>query len=137
MEQLSNTIRKLRFKNDEMTQKTLAERVGISRQTMNAIENCHHAPTVSVAIRIADVLQVPVDQLFSLDYEGKPAPIEQLTRDPVDRSSAPIREPATVPGERSPTSNRVPINVENGHAPVQEKADRQPTFADLRSVIGS
>jgi DNA-binding XRE family transcriptional regulator len=48
---LSNKIRELRFKNGEMTQKHLAERVGVSRQTMNAIENGRHAPTVDVAIR--------------------------------------------------------------------------------------
>ena len=72
MEQLSNKIREQRFKNGEMTQKVLAAKVGISRQTMNAIENCRHAPTVTVAIRIADVFRVSVDQLFALEYEGTP-----------------------------------------------------------------
>jgi putative transcriptional regulator len=137
MEQLSNNIRELRFKNDEMTQKALAERVGISRQTMNAIENCHHAPTVSVAIRIADVFRVPVDHLFTLDYEGKPAPIKQLTKATVDRSLTPIKEPATEPQGQSPTSSKVPLSVESRHAPVAEKADHQLTLADLRNVIGS
>ena len=70
--ELTNKIRKYRFDNGEMTQKALAERIGISRQTMNAIENCRHAPTVTVAIRIADVFHVSVDQLFDLDYDGKP-----------------------------------------------------------------
>jgi putative transcriptional regulator len=69
---LSNKIRKLRFKNGEMTQKHLAERVGVSRQTMNAIENGRHAPTVELAIRIADVFGITVDQLFDLDYDGRP-----------------------------------------------------------------
>lgn len=73
MERLSNKIRRFRFKNDEMTQKALAGQVGVSRQTMNAIENGRHAPTVAVAIRIADVFGVTVDQLFKLDYDGKPA----------------------------------------------------------------
>lgn len=55
-----------------MTQKRLAELVGVSRQTMNAIENSRHAPTIDVAIRIADVFGVTVDQLFEYGYDGKP-----------------------------------------------------------------
>ena len=55
-----------------MTQKQLAELVGASRQTMNAIENSKHAPTVDTAIRIADVFGVSVDQLFEYRYDGKP-----------------------------------------------------------------
>ncbi len=70
---LSNEIRELRFKNGEMTQKHVAERVAVSRQTMNAIENGRHAPTVYVATRIADVFGITVDQLFEPDYVGKPA----------------------------------------------------------------
>ena len=69
---LSNKIRKLRFEHDEMTQKRLAELVGVSRQTMNGIENCKHAPTIDVAIRIADVFGISVDQLFEYGYDGKP-----------------------------------------------------------------
>lgn len=119
---LSNKIRELRFKNDEMTQKALAERVGISRQTMNAVENGRHAPTVSVAIRIADVFHVSVDQLFNLDYEGKPAPIEP---------------PARVASERPPVSIKETIEVESGPGPVEEEGDRPMSLADLRGVIGS
>ena len=70
---LTNRIRELRFKNDEMTQKHLAERVGVSRQSMNAIENGRHAPTVEVAMRIADVFGITVDELFELEYPGWPA----------------------------------------------------------------
>ena len=69
---LSNNIRKLRFKNGEMTQKALAAQVGVSRQTMNAIENGKHAPTIDVAIRIADVFRESVDSVFEYDYDGKP-----------------------------------------------------------------
>lgn len=136
MEQLSNTIRKFRFENGEMTQKALAERVGISRQTMNAIENCHHAPTVTVAIRIADVFQVPVDHLFTLEYEGKPAPIEQPGRAIVDRSPAPIKEPATAARDLSPASTMEPVGAEPEPMRDDKKADRQVTLADLRHVIG-
>jgi putative transcriptional regulator len=121
MEQLSNKIRELRFKNDEMTQKALAERVGISRQTMNAVENGRHAPTVSVAIRIADVFHVSVDQLFNLDYDSKPAPIEP---------------PARVGFEQPPVSIKETIEVESGTEPVEEEGDRPMSLTDLRGVIG-
>jgi putative transcriptional regulator len=55
-----------------MTQKELAELVGVSRQTINAIENCKHAPSIDVAIRIADLFREAVDTVFEYDYEGKP-----------------------------------------------------------------
>lgn len=82
---LSNRIRELRFKNGEMTQKQIAELVGVSRQTMSAIENCQHAPTVDVAIWIADVFGVTVDQLFSLDDAATPAHRKMETTMPVAR----------------------------------------------------
>lgn len=121
MEQLSNKIRKLRFENGEMTQKALAEQVGISRQTMNAIENCRHSPTVSVAIRIADVFQVSVDQLFDLAYEGKPARPEEPVRAAIDQPAAPVRAP--------------PIEVKNKPAPAEKEAEREFTLADLKNLI--
>jgi len=69
---LSNNIRGLRFKHGEMTQKELADFVGVSRQTINAIENNRHAPTIDVAIRIADVFREAVDTVFGYEYDGKP-----------------------------------------------------------------
>jgi len=69
---LSNSIRELRFKHGEMTQAQLARLVGVSRQTINAIENCKHGPTIDVAIRIADVFRESVDRVFEFEYEGKP-----------------------------------------------------------------
>jgi len=99
---LSNKIRELRFKNDELTQKTLAERVGISRQTMNAIENGRHAPTVDVAIRIADVFGITVDQLFDLDYLGKPARLEERNTIPIDQSERGVEESANVEAKDGP-----------------------------------
>lgn len=119
---LSNKIREYRFRNGEMTQKALAERVGVSRQTMNAIENCRHAPTVSVAIRMADVFHVSVDQLFNLEYDGKPARREQAASAAIDRSQATIEKP---------------INFENNHEPLEKTAERKTSLADLRNVIGA
>ena len=122
MDLLSNKIREYRFRNGEMTQKALAGRVGISRQTMNAIENCRHAPTVAVAIRMADVFDVSVRQLFELDYDGKPARREQA---------------ATVALERSPATTEKPLEIEVGHEPIEEESTRQISLASLGGVIGS
>ena len=88
---LSNNIRNHRLKNGEMTQKHLAERVGVSRQTMNAIENCRHPPTVDVAIRIADVFGITVDTLFDLDYDGRPARRRKQRRSPWIDQRPPLR----------------------------------------------
>jgi putative transcriptional regulator len=55
-----------------MTQKDLAEQVGVSRQAINAIENNKHSPTIEVAIRIADVFREDVSEVFGYEYEGKP-----------------------------------------------------------------
>ena len=68
---LSNNIRELRFNNNEMTQKALADQVGVSRQTINGIENNKHAPPIDVAIRIADVFRQAVDDVFVYEYDGK------------------------------------------------------------------
>jgi len=61
---ISNTIRALRFAADEMTQQALADRVGVSRQTINAIEAAKYAPSLEVAFRIARVLGKRLDEVF-------------------------------------------------------------------------
>ena len=68
----SNKMRELRFEMGEMTQRELAERVGVSRQTINAIETNKHAPSLELAFRIADVFETSVDDVFVFDYDGKP-----------------------------------------------------------------
>ena len=50
---ITNTIRKLRFAHGEMTQQALAERIGVTRQTVNAIELGKYSPSLEVAFRIA------------------------------------------------------------------------------------
>lgn len=119
---LSNKIRELRFKNGEMTQKRLAERVGVSRQTMNAIENGRYAPAVDVAIRIADVFGITVDQLFDLDYDGKPARREKA------RTIAVVRPEVKI--ERSG-------ELEDRAERAEEGAKRQISMADLAKIIDS
>ena len=61
---ITNTIRKLRFEHNEMTQQELAERVGVTRQTINAIELGKYSPSLEVAFRIAAVFAVPLEQVF-------------------------------------------------------------------------
>ncbi|MDO8358836.1 MAG: helix-turn-helix transcriptional regulator [Devosia sp.] len=66
--QIANTIRTLRFHAGEMTQAALAERVGVTRQTIVAIEQGRYSPSLEVAFRIAKVFGVPLEQVFQ--YEG-------------------------------------------------------------------
>ena len=61
---ITNRIRTLRFHHDEMTQKELAEKIGVTRQTVNAIEGCRYSPSLEVAFRIADVFGVPLEEVF-------------------------------------------------------------------------
>jgi putative transcriptional regulator len=64
-----NTIRRLRFDHKEMTQQELADKIRVTRQTVNAIELGKYSPSLEVAFRIADVFGVPLDQVFQ--YEVK------------------------------------------------------------------
>lgn len=64
---VSNQIRKLRFLNGEMTQAELAERIGVTRQTVMAIEKAKYSPSLEVAFRIAEVFGVPLESVF--EYE--------------------------------------------------------------------
>jgi len=61
---LTNVIRRLRFEHDEMTQQDLAEKIGVTRQTVNAIETGKYSPSLEVAFRIAEVFGVRVDDVF-------------------------------------------------------------------------
>jgi putative transcriptional regulator len=62
---LSNTIRRLRFEHGEMTQEALAQAVGVSRQTVIALEAGRYAPSLELAFRIARVFRVGVEDVFS------------------------------------------------------------------------
>jgi putative transcriptional regulator len=62
--QVTNRIRALRFAHDEMTQAELAERIGVTRQTVIAIEQGRYSPSLEMAFRIARVLGVPLDDVF-------------------------------------------------------------------------
>jgi putative transcriptional regulator len=71
---ITNTIRTLRFHAGEMTQAALGDRVGVSRQTIVAIEQGRYSPSLEVAFRIADVFGVPLDQVFQWSRENTTAP---------------------------------------------------------------
>ncbi len=66
---VTNSIRALRFTNGEMTQADLAERVGVTRQTIIAIEQGKYSPTLEMAFRIARVFRVPLDDVFQYPDE--------------------------------------------------------------------
>ena len=61
---IKNNMRRLRFDANEMTQKTLAEHVGVTRQTIIAIEGAKYSPSLELAFRIADVFSVPFEKVF-------------------------------------------------------------------------
>ena len=68
--QINNNIRTLRFFEDEMTQKALADQVGVTRQTIIAIEKGKYSPSLDLAFRIALAFDVPLDSVFSYDLEA-------------------------------------------------------------------
>ncbi len=61
---IQNNIRRLRFDHKEMTQQELADRIGVTRQTVNAIELNKYSPSLEVAFRIAEVFGAPLEQVF-------------------------------------------------------------------------
>ncbi len=66
---IENNIRKLRFYSDEMTQQQLADKTGVTRQTIVAIEKGKYSPTLELAFRIAIVFDKPIDEVFSFKLE--------------------------------------------------------------------
>ena len=61
---IANQIRRLRFEHGEMTQSDLAEKIGMTRQTIAAIEAGKYAPSLEAAFRIAHVFGVKLDDVF-------------------------------------------------------------------------
>lgn len=69
---INNNIRKLRFNADEMTQQRLAEKVGVTRQTIVAIENGKYFPTLELAFRISHVFNKSLEEVFTFKLEVRP-----------------------------------------------------------------
>ena len=61
---ITNQIRRLRFEHGEMTQSELAEKIGMTRQTIAAIEAGKYSPSLEAAFRIAQVFGVNLDEVF-------------------------------------------------------------------------
>ena len=66
---VTNSVRALRFANGEMTQADLADRVGVTRQTIIAIEQGKYSPTLEMAFQIARVFNVRLDEVFQYPAE--------------------------------------------------------------------
>ncbi len=66
-DQLSNNIRRLRFDAGEMTQQALADKVGVTRQTIIATEQGRYAPSLPLAIKIARAFGKQVEEVFRLE----------------------------------------------------------------------
>lgn len=67
--EITNNIRKLRFFANEMTQQELAEKAGVSRQTVIAIEAGKYSPTLELAFRIADAFGVEIGEVFGREIK--------------------------------------------------------------------
>ena len=64
---ITNSIRVLRFARGEMTQAELAQRIGVTRQTIIAIEQGRYSPSLEMAFRIARVFNAPLDDVFGYE----------------------------------------------------------------------
>lgn len=69
---ISNAIRRLRFEHGEMTQQALADRIGMTRQTVAAIEQNKYSPSLEAAFRIAEVFDVDIGAVFQWKKEFQP-----------------------------------------------------------------
>ncbi|SMO61233.1 helix-turn-helix transcriptional regulator [Gracilimonas mengyeensis] len=64
---IHNQIRKLRFMHGEMTQQELADKVGVTRQTINAIEAAKYSPSLELAFKIAHAFDKPLEEVFTYE----------------------------------------------------------------------
>jgi putative transcriptional regulator len=71
---ISNRIRELRFHSNEMSQAELGQRIGVTRQTIAAIESGKYSPSLEAAFHIAHVFGVPLSEVFA----WTPAPVDVL-----------------------------------------------------------
>jgi putative transcriptional regulator len=68
-DEIRNRIRRLRFEHGEMTQQQLADKAGVTRQTIIAIEAGKYAPSLPLAFRIARAFGLPLEEVFQ--YNGR------------------------------------------------------------------
>ena len=68
---LSNNLRRLRFESDQMTQQELADKAGVTRQTIIAIEAGKYAPSLPLAFKLARTFGVSIEDVFQFENEQK------------------------------------------------------------------
>jgi len=66
---IQNSIRRLRFNADEMTQQQLADKVKVSRQTIVAIEKGNYSPSLELAFKLARIFNTPLEEVFSYEVD--------------------------------------------------------------------
>ncbi|MCP4609157.1 MAG: helix-turn-helix transcriptional regulator [Planctomycetes bacterium] len=66
---LSNQIRRLRFEHDQMTQQQLADKAGVTRQTIIAIESGKYAPSLPLAFKVARTFGISIEDVFQYENE--------------------------------------------------------------------
>ncbi|HUV65652.1 MAG TPA: helix-turn-helix transcriptional regulator [Sedimentisphaerales bacterium] len=66
---MTNQVRRLRFENGEITQQQLADKVGVTRQTIIAIESGKYAPSLPLAFKLARTFDVTIEQVFQYKNE--------------------------------------------------------------------
>lgn len=69
--EISNNIRRLRFFANEMTQQELAEKAGVSRQTIISIEAGKYTPSLELAFRLAEAFGVKLEEVFEYTVKGE------------------------------------------------------------------
>ena len=67
--EITNNVRRLRFDNGEMTQQQLADKVGVTRQTIIAIESGRYSPSLPLAFKLARAFGVSIEQVFQYEDE--------------------------------------------------------------------
>ncbi len=81
---ITNRLRRLRFEHGEMTQQSLAERVGVTRQTIIALEGGKYVPSLLLAFRLARAFGVGVEDVFGFDENSAKPAESDVTRKALD-----------------------------------------------------
>ena len=106
---VTNDIRRFRFEHGEMTQAELADRIGVTRQTIIAIEQGRYSPSLEMAFQIARVFGVPLDDVFHYSPEGDAAMTAAETRSAAPTPAALVHPVVLVgPSSRIPHHPRPP-----------------------------